>query len=151
MKKIVFTLVLMISITALAQTGHRNGMREMTPEQIADLQTKKMTLALDLTEAQQAQIRKLNLENANLRNNKIRERNAKKESGERKALTSEERYALKTARLDHQIAQKKELQKILSKEQFEKWERTRGDKTSHRKGKRKGHHRTSKKSETKKQ
>ncbi|WP_026810463.1 DUF4890 domain-containing protein [Arenibacter latericius] len=141
MKKLIFTVLLMIGFTAFAQNDHRKGMMDMSPEQVATLQTKKMTLALGLNDAQQAQIQKLNVENATLRMEKMKEMRAKKESGEMKKLTSEERYALRNERLDHQIAQNQQLQKILTKDQFEKWESLKADRMHKRKGRSKGHKR----------
>tara|TARA_R110002033_G_scaffold165589_1_gene203516 strand:+ start:252 stop:710 length:459 start_codon:yes stop_codon:yes gene_type:complete len=141
MKKLVVLIVLMAGITAMAQKpererGHRGDMKDMSPEQIATLQTKQMTLALDLTDAQQKEIQSLNLENAVKRSEKMDEMKAKKESGEAKKLTSEERFAIKTAMLDHQIAQKEEMKKILNKEQYEKWDTMKKNREGHRKGRR---------------
>ncbi|MEQ8418375.1 MAG: hypothetical protein RIB64_00110 [Arenibacter algicola] len=139
MKKIVVLIVLMAGITAMAQKpererGHRGDMKDMSPEQIATLQTKQMTLALDLSDAQQKEIQSINLENAVKRSEKMDEMKARKESGEAKKLTSEERYAMKTAMLDHQIAQKEKMKKILNKEQYEKWEKMKKNREGHRKG-----------------
>ena len=139
MKKLVVLVVLMAGITAIAQKpererGHRGDMKDMSPEQIATLQTKQMTLALDLTDAQQKEIQSLNLQNAVKRSEKMNEMKARKESGEAKKLTSEERYAMKTAMLDHQIAQKEKMKKILSKEQYMKWEKMKENREGHRKG-----------------
>ena len=130
MRKLIVLAVLMAGITAMAQKpererGQRGDMRDMTPEQMATLQTKQMTLALDLTEAQQKQIQSLNLDNAKKR----------AESGEAKKLSSEERYAMKTAMLDRQIAQKEKMKKILNNEQYEKWEKIKMNREGHRKGK----------------
>ena len=139
MKKLVVLVVLMAGITAMAQKpererGHRGDMKDMSPEQIATLQTKQMTLALDLTDAQQKEVQSLNLENAVKRSEKMNEMKARKESGEAKKLTSEERYAMKTAMLDHQIAQKEKMKKILNKEQYEKWEKMKKNREGNRKG-----------------
>ena len=141
MKKLIVLMVLMAGITAMAQKpererGDRGDMRDMTPEQIATLQTKQMTLALDLTDAQQKEIQSINLENAVKRSEKMNEMKARKESGEAKKLTSEERYAMKTAMLDHQIAQKEKMKKILNKEQYMKWEKMKDNRESRRKGRR---------------
>ncbi|MDX1766625.1 MAG: hypothetical protein R3294_01145 [Arenibacter troitsensis] len=141
MKKLIVLMVLMAGITAMAQKpererGDRGNMRDMTPEQIATLQTKQMTLALDLTDAQQKEIQSINLENAVKRSEKMNEMKARKESGEAKKLTSEERYAMKTAMLDHQIAQKEKMKKILNKEQYMKWEKMKDNRESRRKGRR---------------
>jgi len=139
MKKLVVLVVLMAGITAIAQKpererGHRGDMKDMSPEQIATLQTKQMTLALDLTDAQQKKIQSLNLENAVKRSEKMNEMKARKESGEAKKLTSEERYSMKTAMLDHQIAQKEKMKEILNKEQYIKWEKMNKNREGHRKG-----------------
>ncbi len=110
------------SLTAMAQEGPERGPRDgkdqLTPEQMATLQTKKMTLALDLSSAQQKQVQEFHLENAKLRKEK---REAVK--GKRTDLSSEERFALQNERLDHMIAQKEKMKKILNEEQFAKWEK----------------------------
>jgi len=115
------------SLTAMAQEGPdrgpRDGKDQLTPEQMATLQTKKMTLALDLSSAQQKQIQEFHLENAKLRKEKM-----EAAKGKRKDLSSEERFAHQNERLDHMIAQKEKIKKILNEDQFSKWEK----KMSHR-------------------
>lgn len=140
MKKLIVLVVLMAGITAIGQKtererGHSGDMKNMSPEQVATLQTKKMTLALDLSDDQQKQIQSLNLNNAKNRAEKMQEMKAKRESGEAKKLTSDERYALKTDMLDHQIAQKEKIKKILNKDQYEKWEKMKNRREGHRKAK----------------
>ncbi|MDO6491946.1 MULTISPECIES: hypothetical protein [unclassified Cellulophaga] len=139
MKKITFVMVLMLGIlTISAQESkkktkdakhkmhkRKDGKRAMhkmakfTPEQRAILQTKKMTLALDLSEEQQSKIEKLNLKNAELFHQKAEKRKARKEAD--KKLTSNEKFAMTNEKLDLQIAQKKALKKILSKDQYAQW------------------------------
>lgn len=131
-------MMLLVGITALAQRGegnHRKGMNDLSPEQMASLQTKKATLALDLTASQQTQMNSLFLEHAQMRKAKMEERKAAKENGEAKTLSSEERYARADQRLDRQIAQKAKLKEILSEEQMEKWEKIQQRRGKHRKGK----------------
>lgn len=139
MKKITLIMVLTLGVlTISAQESQKNskdvkhrihkkkGMHRMakfTPEQRAILQTKKMTLVLNLSEDQQSKIEKLNLDNAKLFQQKIEERKAKKEAD--KKLTSDEKFAMVNERLDHQIAQKKALGKILSKDQYALWNKMR--------------------------
>ncbi len=110
------------SFTAMAQDGPDRGSHDrkdpLTQEQMATLQTKKMTLALDLTSAQQKQVQALNLENANMRKEKM-----ETVKGERKDFSSEERFAHQNERLDHMIAQKDKMKKILNEDQFSKWEK----------------------------
>ena len=52
-----------------------------------------------------------------------------------KKPTSEERYAMINDRLDHQIAQKAEIKKILSEEQYKKWDQHQQRKNKHHNGK----------------
>lgn len=141
MKKVIVILLCMVGLTAMAQkgeNGHRGGMKDLTPEQMATLQTKKMTLALDLTQDQQTKIQALNLENAKTRKAKMEARKAAKEKDEAKKPTSEERYAMQNERLDKMIAQKAEMKNILSADQYEKWEKMAHRKGKHGKRKRKG-------------
>lgn len=149
MKKLIVFAVLLAGVTAMAQTPEqsrrdRSSMKHMTPEQMATLQTKQMTLALDLSDSQQKEIQDLNLENALNRSEKMKEMRAKKESGELKKLTSEERYNMKIAMLDHQIAQKEKLRNILNKEQYIKWDKMKNTREDYRK--RRGMHHYNKRS-----
>ncbi len=138
MKKAAIVILLLAGGITFAQKGEKKGnghMRDLSPEQMATLKTKKATLALDLTVAQQAQMKAFVLENSTMRKAKMEERKAKKENGETKKLTSEERFARANAHLDHQIAQKAKLQEILSDTQMEKWEKMQHRSGKHRKGK----------------
>jgi Tfp pilus assembly protein PilV len=120
MKKVITILVLSIGLTAMAQgkKGH-----DYTPEQIATIASKKMTLALDLNKDQEAKIYQMNLENSKERKAKMEERKKNKEEGKRKELTSDERFERESKMLDQKIAKMRNLKSILSKEQYEKWEK----------------------------
>lgn len=128
MKKVVFALMFITVFSVMGQQekkGQKSGdieRQRWTPEQMATLQTKRMTLALDLSKDQQAKIEKLNLENAKLRAAKMEAYKAKKESGETKKLSAEERFTMANARLDQQIASREQIKKILNDDQFEKWQ-----------------------------
>ena len=138
MKKVILLVALMVGFTTMAQKGergHKGDFKNMSAEQMATLQTKKMTLDLDLTEVQQKKIQALNLENAIKRKAKMEERKALKEADERPARTSDEQYAMRAERLDAAIAHKSELKKILSTEQFGQWEMHHKKRGEHRKGK----------------
>jgi len=119
--------------------------KDFTPEQIAKLQTKKMALKLDLTEAQQRDIKKINLANAKERKAKREEFKLKREKNNDEKLSKEERFNFMNGRLDKQISNKKEMKRILSKEQFEKFEKGMNNK------RRKGHAQKSKNRSSKKQ
>lgn len=104
--------------------GKMEIMKDLSPEQMATLKTKKMTLALDLTKSQQDKIYALNLKNAKELKVKMQARKNEKENqeGNRIELSSDEKYKRINNRLDKQIAIKKELSAILTKEQLEKME-----------------------------
>lgn len=97
---------------------HIDFMQDFTAEQMATLQTKRMTLLLDLSQDQTKKVFNINLKAAKSRKSKIAEMKNKKEQGKPNA---EERYKMMSGRLDKRIAYKNELEKVLSKEQLEKW------------------------------
>ena len=127
MKKVIGILVLVFvfSLTANAQRqnqGQRKGMKaDYTPEQMATLHAKKMTLHLDLSDSQQRQVYKLVKDNA-VERKAMREEMQKLRNSDEK-LDSNQRFALESKRIDKQIAHKAEMKKILDKDQFEKWEK----------------------------
>jgi len=105
-----------------------NMFKDFTPEEMAELKTKKMTLDFDLTESQKKEIYKLNLKEASDRKKMMDERKAKMDErknnkGQNNMRSKEERFNMANDKLDKQIAHKKEMQRILNKEQFEKWEK----------------------------
>lgn len=129
--------MLMIGLGAMAQNvdpskNDRRSTWGMTPEQIATLQTKRMALALDLSNAQQRQVQSLNLENAGKRIEKTNEIRARRKNGKPKKISPEERYTLQLDLLDQQIAQKNRMKKILNRGQYAKWEKMAMDKGGHR-------------------
>lgn len=129
-----------------AQEGNEkmHMMKDLTPEEAATLRTKKMTLHLNMSEAQQKEVYALNLKNARDRQAKRAEREKKKEGEKAEKPSKEERLKLMNEKLDHQIANKRELERILNKEQFEKWERS-----NHRKDNQKGRKQRNKKHRSK--
>jgi len=137
MKKVLILCLVLVGTTLYAQPpGHKeNGpreerrekMSEFTPQQRAELKTKKMTLALDLNPTQQTAIQKLNLEIET-------DRQARKEnSKDKKALTTAEKFEKASQRLDAEIAVKKQLKAILTEAQFEKFEKSHARKQNRRK------------------
>ncbi len=127
MKKILLVVLTLSGFFAVAQHHGHHGHGEknrpdFTPEQVAELKTKKMTLALDLSEAQQQEVEQLELERANNRIAKMEERKALKNEGKRSKEDSDSRFEHLNERLDQQIAYKAQIKEILSAEQFSKWE-----------------------------
>ncbi len=132
MKKVLLIVLILVGFAAQAQERgdgprkEKNEMREkmadLTPQQRAELKSKKMALHLDLNEAQQKQVEILLVE---------REKNwdtMRAQRKEGKELSKDEMFALRTQKLDEEIAFKKELQSILTEEQFAKFEKSRMNK-----------------------
>lgn len=131
----------MVGMTIVAQPRNNkhqgNGMEKFTPEQRTELQVKKLTLELDLTDSQQREIKAFVADkNAKMEAHRT-EMKAMKEKGTKP--TKDERFAMKSKMLDEQIATKKRMQKILNEKQFEKWtslrEEHKGDFKANRQGK----------------
>lgn len=116
------------AITATAQKGdfrkdRAHHFEDFSAEEIAQLKTKKLTLALDLTSAQQSEIQALELQNAKAMKQKMAERKKMKEKNDKEKPSKEERLAFMNERLDRQIAHKAKMKSILSAEQYAKWEK----------------------------
>ncbi|MGE5944532.1 MAG: hypothetical protein ACM31G_09360 [Flavobacteriales bacterium] len=131
MKKLLLIALALISIEGIAQQRmqQRPERKEMadkmfalTPEESATLQTKRMTLQLDLNEYQQKEIYKLNLENATKRQLTMEANKAKRESGTFERPTKQDYLSRMNARLDNQIATRIKMNYILNTEQRTKWE-----------------------------
>lgn len=133
MKKLILVAAILVSTFAMAQKGpegrpergphgkHEKMMADLSADQIAQLHTKRMTLALDLTEKQQKEILTVNTELAQKHKARFEAMKAKKESKDFKKPTAEERYAKESARLDEQIALKNKMKSILNADQYAKW------------------------------
>jgi len=134
MKKvlIIFMALATFAVNAQNKNSERKENRKemkanLTPEQRADLKTKKMTLALDLTASQQQKVKQLIL----------KAENEKPERPENwKEMTNTQKYEAKSAMLDRRIAMKKDLKEILTEEQMTKWELQQGHKRDRSKAKR---------------
>jgi hypothetical protein len=140
MKKLILLAALVMSSAIFAQERYSDKkdkmahVKDLSPEQMATLRTKKMTLALDLSKDQQDKIYALQLEEAKTR----KEQRAKRENDkgtEKPKLSSEEKFNKMNERLDKKIASKNKMKSILSEEQFKKWQHTQ-QKNNHEKGKR---------------
>lgn len=129
MKKLVLIAIALMTVQAFAQQKKEGTkeraqmMRNLSPEDAATMQTKRLTLHLDLNEKQQAEVKEMLLANAKARKAKMEEMKAKKEKGELQKPTKEERIKMANARLDQQIAMKTKMKEILNDEQYDKWEK----------------------------
>ena len=140
MKKLIMIAIAICTLqitTAQGPERNRKAMMDLEPEEVATLQTKKMTLYLDLNASQQDDIYKLNLENAKMRKAQMAERKAKRESGEATKPTKKERLAMANKMLDHKIEVKAKMKKILNDDQYAKWEESMAKRDSKMKGKNK--------------
>ncbi len=133
MKNLLMIAIALMTISANAQERkkiekkegieNRAEMRQnLTPEESAKLQTKKMTLRLDLNEKQQIEVEKLFLAQAKERSSKIEAFKSKKETAAGEKLSKEERLKMKNDRLDYQIEMKKKMKVILNADQYAKLE-----------------------------
>ena len=129
MKTWILALAMMAGVTINAQHGERKHegkkhdrgqIEHFTPEQRAELQTKKLTLELDLTDKQQADIKayftKKNKEHETMRSSM----KAKRQAGEK--LTSDERFAMQSKLMDEKIAAKAFFNKTLDAKQLAKFQ-----------------------------
>lgn len=96
-------------------------MKDLTPEQRATLSSKRLALALDLSESQQGQVKELHLQRSRERDAR---RNEARKTGDATDGTAspEERFERLNARLDQQLAYRASLKKILTEAQYTAWE-----------------------------
>lgn len=142
MKNLVLIAFALLTFTLSAQPGdhHRKGKKEMvekmkdwTPEQKAELATKKLTLELNLTEEQQQKVYPIQL-------NMIKDRVQMKTKKEKKTeLSSKELFDMQNERLEKQIKTKEQFKNILNAEQFDKWEKRHSRKRGNKRGGRSQH------------
>ncbi len=134
MKKLMMMAILVTSVTMIAQRGPREDNdrmgKDLTAEQMATLQTKKMTLGLALDEGQSNKVYAVLLKGAQERKAQMERR---KSQEERPELTKEQRLTRKNEMLDKRIALQREMKSILTEEQFAKFQ-----KTTERRGKQRG-------------
>jgi hypothetical protein len=132
MKKILTLSLLLLTFGATAQQrGHhrqsQKALEELSPEQRATLQSKKMVLALDLDSRQQQQVESLLKKRFETRE-KMRATHRKKAPDSSKRLTAEQRYTRMNSHLDREIAFQQEMKNILSETQFDQWKKRHGAK-----------------------
>lgn len=123
MKYLLSFLLVSVSLITFAQKSEHAmmGMNDFTPEQKAILQTKKMTLALELNDSQQSKILAINKKQAAEMKNKMAMHKSMKESG--KKMTSDEKFNMMNKMLDAKITHQNEMKKILTEEQYGAWKK----------------------------
>ena len=122
---VILMMVIAVTFTANAQqkTAQKNRQNrpQFTAEQQTELAVKRMTLALDLNEKQQNQIKPLLMTQAAQRKTAMEK--MKKARENKQKPSKEELFTMRSQQLDHQIAMKKAMKEILTKEQFEEFEK----------------------------
>lgn len=127
MKKLLIIAIALCTLTSVAQ-GERKGrkhhpreggekLEKVSPEDRAKLQSKQMTLRLDLSDQQQKRIETTLLAQYKAGKAKMEAHKASKTK-----LTKEQRIQLRSDRVDAQIALKRKMKSILNAEQYKKYE-----------------------------
>lgn len=130
MKNLVVVALVFFTLTGFAQKKHKqkHNCKEMvqqrediSAEDMASLQSKKMTLHLDLNAAQQEKVYAILLEQAKDKKAHKAKHLAKK--AENNKPTKAEFLKNKHQKLDKQIAMKRKMKSILTANQYEKFEK----------------------------
>lgn len=115
--------------------------RDFTPQQMAELQTRRMALKLDLDKSQQKEVLKLNTELAQQRKAKMEKFKAAKDSTQaKKEWSADERFAFMKERLDTRLEVQHKMKDILNEDQYAAWKKSAAKHKRFSKH-RKGHHR----------
>lgn len=110
-------LMILVAILTVGFANAQRGMRDSSPEQIASIKSKKMTLALDLNTQQQSQVESILLKEA-------KERAANRLTKEERAeLTKEQKVAKMEKMLEKRIETKRQMKSILNADQYAKFEK----------------------------
>jgi hypothetical protein len=124
MKNFATILVLAFTVTFTAnaqQQKDKQNRPQFTIEQQTELSVKRMTLALDLNEKQQNQLKPLLKVQATQRKAAMEKMKKAREAKQRPS--DDELFAMKNQQLDNQIAMKSKMKEILTKEQFDQFEK----------------------------
>jgi hypothetical protein len=137
------TLVFTLLLSSLAMMAQQNSERKGRPiikasaENMAQVQSKQLTLALVLDEKQEKQVYNLELDRAKEMKASMEKRQEAKKEEEKPDPSDRMDHRLKM--LDAQIAFQGQMQKILTEEQFKMWRQIKMQ--NHRKPMKEDHHR----------
>ena len=129
MKKLVLIAIAFATFQMNAQNDKVEKFKNSSVEEIAEMQTARLTETLSLNEAQQKRISIISLENAKMK----KEMMASKE--ERKKLSKEERMKMKQIHQAKRNEMDGHMKAILSAEQYEKWSTLKEEQKDKRKDK----------------
>lgn len=120
MKNLIIIGVLLFAFNLSAQGNKsRSKVDQFTPEEMATLQSKRMTLNLDLSETQQKEVHKLLLTKLKVRKAKMDAR-----SSTTAKPNKDDKYKKMNASLDQKTETKAQLKSILTEAQYKKWEKS---------------------------
>lgn len=123
MQNIIIILFMVFTVSAFAQqreTGRKDRatMVKMSPEERAEISSKKIALALNLSEAQRREIKNLHLEQAN-------EKVAKRAEMRKTAKENKtKRIARMNKNFDKRLGHHEKMKEILTEEQYAKWKKS---------------------------
>ena len=134
MKNIASILTLMFLFTFTIQAQKKRGYKQqLTINQQTSLKVKQMTLALDLSDKQQQQVTPLLRAAIAFRQAAMEKR--KEARKQKKRLSSDEIYAIKSQVLDNKISMKRSMKDILNETQFKTFKKMYTQRMKKKKGK----------------
>ncbi|MES2411732.1 MAG: hypothetical protein V4535_09850 [Bacteroidota bacterium] len=124
MKKVIVAALLVVGMTAFAQEkeGRKAGREKLTTEQKVDLQVNRLAKDLDLNEKQIKDVKVLV-------SKEVAKREAKR--AELKDQNEKKRAEMKAQREAEKTALSENMKKILTADQYAKWEKAREEKKEH--------------------
>ena len=147
MKKLAIIALALVTLNGFAQKKDKKNRNEethselrqdMPAKDIAELQSKRLTLNLDLTDAQQAKVQKIILKQTE-ENKKLREERKALKGEKKEKPSKEEMVQREIHRLDQKIEMKREMKTILTSEQYTKFEKMRSNHRNKQGGKKEKH------------
>ena len=134
MKNITSILILVFLFTFTIQAQKKRGYKQqLTINQQTSLKVKQMTLVLDLSDKQQQQVTPLLRGAIAFRQAAMEER--KEVRKQKKRLSSDEIYAIKSQVLDNKISMKRSMKGILNETQFKTFKKMYTQRMKKKKGK----------------
>lgn len=119
MKKLLVAALLVVGMTTFAQEKMEEQKQQLTPEQKVNLQVKKLTKELNLSDKQAQELKEIVVKEIEQREARKAEIQARK--AEKKKMASEELNARKLKFEEEKMQTEERMKKILTPEQFSKW------------------------------
>ena len=115
MKRKIIVLLLLLPLSIIAQERHPEPEERMTPEQASILKAKEMRLKMELNDLQEISIQKAF--EKHLKGRPSRPKNLK-------LLSTDEKFELRLAHLEHMQSLQDNLKVILTPKQYEAWKKS---------------------------